>query len=144
MVIGGACDSYEFINSIESSGAWVVADGLCFGLRHYDGLIDTDSKDPVKAIADRYFDRAACPAVMDAFDHTHRILLNSIKNIGVQGVIGARLKYCDHWAAASKMMRDTLKENNKIPFLELEREYGITGSGQISTRLQAFFEMLAD
>lgn len=144
MVIGGACDSYEFINTIESSGAWVVADGLCFGIRHYNGLIDRDSKDPIKAIADRYFNRAACPAVMDAFDYSHQILLNSIKNNGIQGVIGARLKYCDHWAGACKMMRDALKDNTKIPLLELEREYGTTGSGQISTRLQAFFEMLAD
>jgi len=142
MVIGGACDAYEFIDTIESNGAWVVADGLCFGLRHYHGLISKDSKDPIKAIADRYFDRAACPSVMDGFDHSYAILKNRIKEWGIHGVIGARLKYCDHWAGACKMLRETLKEEMRIPLLELEREYDTTGSGQINTRLQAFLEML--
>ncbi len=142
IVIGGACDSYEFINFIESKGASVVADGLCFGLRHYHGLIDNDSKDPLNAIADRYFSRASCPSVMDGYDHAYEIYAQMIKDFNVQGVIGARLKFCDHWAGACKMLRDALKENNSIPMLELEREYSTTGSGQISTRLQAFFEML--
>lgn len=143
MITGGACDSYEFINAIESNGAWVVADGLCFGLRHYHGLINRDANDPLEAIADRYFDRASCPSVMDGFDHSYEILKNNIKGWCVHGVIGARLKYCDHWAGANKMLRDSLKDDMGLPFLELEREYGTTGSGQVDTRLQAFFEIIS-
>ncbi len=143
LVVGGACDSYEFINFIESKGAYVVADGLCFGLRQYQGLIDR-SKDPFNAIADRYFKRAPCPSVMDGFDYSYKILNDIINDLGIQGIIGARLKFCDHWAGACKMLRDAFKENNRIPLLELEREYSTTGSGQISTRLQAFFEMLTN
>ena len=53
LIIGGACDSPELIDFIESKGACIVADGLCFGLRHYHGLIDEKSQDPYQAIADR-------------------------------------------------------------------------------------------
>lgn len=144
MIMGGACDRYEFIQNIEDSGAWVVADDLCFGLRHYQGLIDKDTADPLAAMADRYFNRPACPSVMDGFDHAYDILQKLIKERDVHGVIGARLKYCDHWAGACKMMRERLREDLGIPFIEIEREYSTTHSGQISTRLQAFFEMLTD
>ena len=144
MIMGGACDAYEFIQTIEDSGAWVVADDLCFGLRHYQGLIDKDTHDPLTAMADRYFNRPACPSVMDGFDHSYDILQKLIKERDVHGVIGARLKYCDHWAGACKMMRERLREDLGIPLLEIEREYSTTHSGQISTRLQAFLEMLGD
>jgi len=144
MIMGGACDAYEFIQTIEDSGAWVVADDLCFGLRHYQGLIDKHTTDPLTAMADRYFNRAACPSVMDGFDHSYDILYNLIKERDVHGVIGARLKYCDHWAGACKMMRERLREDLGIPLLEIEREYSTTYSGQISTRLQAFLEMLGE
>jgi len=40
LIIGGGFDSHEFVEFVESKGASVVADGLCFGLRHYQGLID--------------------------------------------------------------------------------------------------------
>ena len=144
MIMGGACDSYEFIQNIEDSGAWVVADNLCFGLRHYQEVIENDRNDPLAAIADRYFKRAACPSVMDGFDHSYDILNNIIQERHVHGIIGARLKYCDHWAGACKMMREKLREDSGIPLLEIEREYSTTHSGQISTRLQAFLEMLGD
>jgi len=142
LVIGGACDSYKFINFIETNGASVVADGLCFGLRHYQGLIDNNSKDPLSAITDRYFDRASCPSVMDGFDHAYEIINEIIKDLKIHGIICAKLKFCDHWAGSCKMFRDTLRENNDIPLLEIEREYNTTESGQIGTRLQAFLEMM--
>ena len=63
LIIGGACDSPDFIDFIESRGAHIVADGLCFGLRHYVGLMDETAEDPLEAIADRYLARLPCPAM---------------------------------------------------------------------------------
>jgi len=60
----------------------------------------------------------------------------------VKGVICARLKFCDHWAGGRKMLKDAMQRDNGLPLLDLEREYSTTGSGQISTRVQAFLEML--
>ncbi len=141
MVVGGACDSPEFIDFIEDKGACVVADGLCFGMRHYKGLIDEDAKDPLRALAERYVGRAACPSIMNGFDHSLAGLKEIAEGWNIDGIVCARLKFCDHWGGQRKMLSDALRDDGP-PLLDLEREYATTGSGQISTRVQAFLEMI--
>jgi benzoyl-CoA reductase/2-hydroxyglutaryl-CoA dehydratase subunit BcrC/BadD/HgdB len=141
MVIGGGCDAPGFIDFIEAGGAWVVADGLCFGTRYYQGYSDEEAEDPILAIANRYAGRLACPSIMNAFDHNHDILTRMIRDWRVDGVVCARLKFCDHWAGFRKLATEALQQDD-IPLLDLEREYQTTGSGQIRTRVQAFLEMI--
>jgi benzoyl-CoA reductase/2-hydroxyglutaryl-CoA dehydratase subunit BcrC/BadD/HgdB len=93
------------------------------------------------AIADRYVDRVACPAIIDGFDHSYGILKQTIDAWGVEAVICARLKFCDHWGGQRKLLAEALRSDG-VPLLDLEREYKTVGSGQISTRVQAFLEML--
>ncbi len=142
LIIGGACDSPDFIEFIESRGAHIVADGLCFGLRHYGGLIGDTAEDPWEAIAQRYISRLPCPAVLDGTEQSYRILKTVIDQNGVQGVVSARLKFCDHFAGSRKLLADRLRQDTSIPVMELEREYNTVKSGQLSTRIQAFLEML--
>ncbi len=142
MVVGGACDVPEFIRFIEERGACVVADGLCFGMRHYRGMIEEDCEDPFGAIAERYTSREPCPAVINSFDMSFDIMRETIRDWKVDGVVCARLKFCDHWAGRRQMLTGRLQEEG-IPLLDLEREYSTAGSGQIGTRVQAFLEMLA-
>jgi len=142
MVVGGACDVPEFIRFIEDKGANIVADGLCFGMRHYRGLIDESGGDPLGAIAERYTSREPCPAVINRFDSSFQILKETITEWKIDGVVCARLKFCDHWAGRRKMLVDRLR-HHEIPLLDLEREYNTVGSGQIGTRVQAFLEMLS-
>jgi benzoyl-CoA reductase subunit C len=141
MIVGGACDLPDFIDFIEQKGAVVVADGLCFGMRHYDGIIAEDDPEPVRAITRRYLNRAACPSVMNGFEHNCAIYRRIVRDWRVDAIVCARLKFCDHWGGARKMLADEFRRDN-LPLLDLEREYATTGSGQISTRVQAFLEML--
>ena len=141
MIVGGACDMPEFIDFIEGKGATIVADELCFGGRHYRGEVDENAEALLPAIADRYVARAACPAIMDGFDHSYGIMKQIIGDWRVEGVICARLKFCDHWGGQRKMLGEALRRDG-VPLLDLEREYSTAGSGQISTRVQAFLEML--
>jgi benzoyl-CoA reductase/2-hydroxyglutaryl-CoA dehydratase subunit BcrC/BadD/HgdB len=141
MLVGGACDIPEFIAFIEGKGATVVADGLCFGGRHYRGEVDENAEALLPAIAARYADREACPAIIDGFDHSYGILKQIIGDWGVEGVICARLKFCDHWGGRRKMLEEELRREG-VPLLDLEREYKTASSGQIATRVQAFLEML--
>ncbi len=141
MLVGGACDAPDFIDFIERKGATVVADGLCFGMRYYQETIDENAQDLLGAIAERYTFRQACPAIMDGFDRNYRMFKKIIDEWRVNGVICARLKFCDHWGGARKMLTDELRKDG-VPLLDLEREYSTMGSGQISTRVQAFLEML--
>jgi benzoyl-CoA reductase subunit C len=142
MIVGGACDAPEFIEFIESKGACIVADGLCFGLRHYMGTIDEKATDPIEAIADRYMARIPCPSFIDGFDRTYAVLKEIIDDLDVQGVVSARLKFCDHFAGARKLLTDQLRQDKSVPVVELEREYNTIKSGQLSTRIQAFLELL--
>jgi benzoyl-CoA reductase/2-hydroxyglutaryl-CoA dehydratase subunit BcrC/BadD/HgdB len=141
-IMGGACDSTGFIDFVESKGATIVADGLCFGLRHWQGQVDEDAEDPLAAIANRYLNRVPCPSIMGGFDRGYPLIQGIIKDWHVQGVVSARLKFCDHWAGGRQMLKQALQEDNLVPLLDLEREYGTTESGQISTRIQAFLEMV--
>jgi benzoyl-CoA reductase subunit C len=142
LIIGGACDSPDFIDFIESRGSTVVADGLCFGLRHYMGLMDEKAEDPLEAIADRYLTRFPCPAMIDGLEQSYEILKTIIDESKVQGIVSARLKFCDHFAGGRKLLADRLRQDQSIPVIELEREYNTTKSGQLSTRMQAFLELL--
>jgi benzoyl-CoA reductase/2-hydroxyglutaryl-CoA dehydratase subunit BcrC/BadD/HgdB len=141
MVIGGACDMPEFIEFIEAKGVSVVADGLCFGTRHYQGEVDEGAGDCLRALADHYVDRNVCPAIFDGFDHSYGLVKQIVDGWGIDGVICARLKFCDHWGGQRKLLADELRKES-IPVLDLEREYNTAGSGQIATRVQAFLEML--
>jgi benzoyl-CoA reductase subunit C len=141
LIVGGACDLPEFIEFIESKGATIVADGLCFGTRHYRGEIDADAGALLPAIADRYVDRIACPAIINGFEQSYHALQQMIGDWGVDAVVCARLKFCDHWGGQRKMLEEELRSQG-VPLLDLEREYSTAGSGQIATRVQAFLEML--
>jgi benzoyl-CoA reductase/2-hydroxyglutaryl-CoA dehydratase subunit BcrC/BadD/HgdB len=143
LVVGGACDIPEFIQFIEDRGANIVADGLCFGMRHYRQLIDESAGDPLVAVAERYTNREPCPAVINSFDQSFDILKETISEWSIDAIVCTRLKFCDHWAGRRKMLVDRLREDG-IPLLDLEREYSTAGSGQIGTRVQAFLEMIAD
>ena len=141
LLVGGACDVPEFVEFIESKGASVVADGLCFGMRHYRGLIDEKAEDPLRAIAERYVGKPSCPSIINGFDHSLGVFREIIDEWKIDGVVSARLKFCDHWGGQRKMLADKLRPEG-IPVLDLEREYSTAGSGQISTRVQAFLEMI--
>ena len=141
LLVGGACDVPEFVEFIESKGASVVADGLCFGMRHYRGLIDEKADDPLRAIAERYMGKPSCPSIINGFDHSLAAFKEIIDGWKIDGVVSARLKFCDHWGGQRKMLADELRPEG-IPVLDLEREYSTAGSGQISTRVQAFLEMI--
>ena len=141
MVIGGGCDAPGLIDFIEAGGAWVVADGLCFGTRYYQGNTDENAENPLLGIAGRYAHRLTCPSVMNAFDRNFDLLTQMIRDWRVKGVVCARLKFCDHWAGFRKLLTEALQQDG-IPLLDLEREYLTVGSGQIRTRVQAFLEMM--
>ncbi len=142
LLLGGGCDAPEFVGFLESKGAWIVADALCFGTRHYQGIIEENSKTPLEAIANRYVGRIPCPSIINGFDFGSGLLKKTIQDWRIDGVICARLKFCDHWAGMRKLLAEELRHNNSVPVLDLEREYSTTASGQVSTRVQAFLEMI--
>jgi len=56
-------------------------------------------------------------------------------------VIGERLSFCDQWGFAQYSIKNDFEEDG-TPYLPLEREYILSGVGQLRTRVQAFLETL--
>ena len=102
MVVGTQMDNVAFIDLVEKSGAWVVADDLCPGAR--ESLAEVNiTADPIDGIAERYLRRIYCgrsyrqrkgsyPEYMEErFGH----IGSMIRDFKVDGVVLYIYKYCD-------------------------------------------------
>jgi benzoyl-CoA reductase/2-hydroxyglutaryl-CoA dehydratase subunit BcrC/BadD/HgdB len=127
---------------IEDLGGLVVTDSTCFGTRIMWEDIDEDENDPITALA-RYYvaDRPSCPRMYGDQHIRAEFISEMIREFKVDGAIGEQLKFCDNWIVEHYMNELDFKDAG-IPFLKLEREYIVSGIGQLRTRVQAFLEMI--
>jgi benzoyl-CoA reductase subunit C len=139
MVSGSPLNSPEFIREIEKMGGLVVIDELCTGVRYWWEGIEP-GPDPIQAIGRRYLHNFACPRMEPSDDRFQRIL-RLVRDFRVEAVITQIVPYCVPQAMEQPIVGQLLEAQN-IPVLELDMEYGAGNTGQITTRLQAFFEML--
>ncbi len=142
MIVGGELDDPEYIDIIEEQGGLVVTDSTCFGSRLMWTPVNEDEEDPIRALARYYIaDRPSCPRMYG--DQPKRISFTRemIKEFKVDGVIGERLLFCDQWVVEHYMTTQDLKQDG-TPFMALDREYILSGKGQLRTRIQAFLETL--
>ncbi len=140
LIVGGQMDNLGYIRTIESTGGLVVADHLCTGSIPRLAPIRMD-EDPILAIAAHYLNRISCPRMMEAFDSRVDDIMKSIEEYQVDGVIIEFIKFCDTWGIESSLLANALRKKG-VPVLCLEREYRMTGEGQIKTRIQAFIESM--
>ena len=142
MILGGELDDPAYVEIIEEQGGLVVTDSTCFGSRLMWRPVDEAEPDPVRALA-RYYvrDRPSCPRMYG--DQPQRIGYTKelAKEFRVDGIIGERLLFCDQWVVENYMTGLDLEEEG-IPFMPLDREYVLSGEGQLRTRVQAFLETL--
>lgn len=137
---GSILTNPEYVKSIEELRAWVVVDEICTGTRWWGGLVDTSVEPPMKALAERYLIKPAC-ARMYPSDERINFLINLVKDFKVQGVITEIIRYCVPYGHDVPMTREILEEHG-VPMLQLDVEYGQSGTGQIRTRVEAFVEMI--
>ena len=140
MLIGSMLDEPEYVKIIEDLGGLVVTDSLCLGTRYFWDLVD-ETSDPLGALAKRYLSRVSCPRMAGEQPKRMEFVMDIIKEFNVDGVILQRMKFCPLWWAEIFMLRRRLKELS-IPFLDLEREYVLSGTGAMKTRVQAYMEIL--
>jgi len=148
MVVGAQMDNVAFIDLVEKSGAWVVADDLCPGAR--ESLADVNiTADPIDGIAERYLRKIYCGRsyrqrkgnyqeyMEERFGHIAR----SIRDFKVDGVVLYIYKYCDPFGFEVPQMKSYI-ESKGVPVLYLEDEYSMSTIGRLRTRIQAFLELL--
>ncbi len=143
LVVGGSLDEPAYLEAIESLGATVVADQLCWSAKTFS-TPTAEGSDPVAAIARRMLDHMPCPRMLSEYPRRLANLVAAAQQYRVDGIICERLKFCDLWGGEAEMLRRSVREQLRLPFLVLEREYLTANSvGQLRTRVQAFLETLA-
>jgi len=142
LLMGGILDDPAYIKVIEDQGGLVVADSLCFGSRILWADVDEKTKEPIAALA-RYYvaERPSCPRTFGDYERRIGLVKEMIRDFEVDGIILERLAFCDHWGFEQATIENDLKEAD-IPRLIMDREYILSGVGQLRTRVQAFLETL--
>ncbi len=141
MIMGSATDEVDLIADIESAGALIAADALCFGSRSFWAR-EGESGDPLRLLAERYLGHLFCPRMFAEYEKRRDYILETARRAGVDGAIITYNKFCDlHGVEAVSLRMDLEKAG--IPVLVLEKDYGSKAdTGRIKTRVQAFLERL--
>ena len=142
MLIGAELDEPDFVAAIESQGARVVADNLCFGSRSVLPAIVEDGDNLLKTLAETYFFRLSCARMIGNFPDRWEELKRAAHHTRADGVVFQRLLFCDPWGADLHNLQLRNRKENAFPVLALSREYGVVPTGQVKTRVQAFVEKI--
>jgi benzoyl-CoA reductase subunit C len=121
--------------------AVVVAENLCFGVRH-EGNEVKETGNPIEALAVGYLNESVCPRMFGQYRKRLDNIRQTIAKAGVEGVVMQNIRFCDmHGSENSLFERDL--EATGIPCLKIEREYGaMVETGRIRLRLDAFLERI--
>jgi benzoyl-CoA reductase subunit C len=142
LLMGGILDDPAYIKVVEDQGGLVVTDSLCLGSRLLWVDVDEDTEEPLTALARYYVQkRPSCPRAFGDYERRIGFVKDMVEDFRVDGIILERLAFCDHWGFEQHTIENDLRESN-IPCLILDREYVLSGVGQLRTRVQAFLEKL--
>jgi len=136
----GHMEEIDHLELLEECGASIVGDNLCMGLRHFDGQAD-ETGEALPALAARYLKHISCPRMINDFQRRLDHVKQTCRDYAIEAVILEKMKFCDLWGGEAFIWRNELKKTD-IPILVLERELYGGSTGQIQTRVQAFFEQV--
>lgn len=140
MLVGSQLDDPAYIGVIESVGGLVVADRCCLG--SIPGLDPIEcGPDPLRSLADHYLAKTSCPRMMEEFGGRVAEIIGIAREYRADGIIIETMKFCDCWGVDSGLLATALRDAG-IPALRVEREYSMSGEGQLRTRVQAFIESM--
>ncbi|MHC1589625.1 MAG: double-cubane-cluster-containing anaerobic reductase [Candidatus Hecatellaceae archaeon] len=135
--------NWKIPNIVEESGAVIVCDELCSGIRYlYDPVIvdEWTMDDMLSAVAERYLLPSTCPCFTPNDKRVDR-LLQMIEEFKVDGVVYHVLHGCHLYNVEFISVKRALKREN-VPVYMIESEYGKMDIGQIKTRIEAFIELI--
>ena len=135
--IGGVLQ--KTIGAIEANGGVVVCHENCSGIKATFQMVDTEAEDIVKAIAERYLE-IGC-SVMTPNAKRMELLPKLVEEFKIDGIVEVDLQACTPYCVESFQVRQ-VAEQLGVPYMAVETDYSQSDSGQLSTRIEAFMEML--
>lgn len=145
VVVGSELDDYAFSEILENCRCYVAADRYCFGSYPGRQRIElNDTEDALTQVCRFYLETNQCPRFMSGEKVTERreYVKKLVEEYHADGVIYEQAKFCDFWGYERMLNTEILREEYGVPTIGIDREYVVRGSGQLSTRIQAFVESL--
>ena len=145
VVVGGELDDYVFSEILENCRCYVAADRYCFGSFPGRQQIPlTDSTPALDQVCDFYLESNQCPRFMsqDKIIQRRETVRDLVREYKADGILYEQPKFCDFWGYERTLAVQVMNDEYGIPTLGIDREYVVSGSGQLSTRIQAFMESL--
>ncbi|MBD3254819.1 MAG: hypothetical protein GF383_06985 [Candidatus Lokiarchaeota archaeon] len=139
LLTGSEIDDSEFIEFLESLGFHIIIDDIGVGTRYFWNQVD-ESEEPLRALAKFYLKD---PIFSTKFPSYHRLdfLKKLAQDYHVDGVINVAMKFCEPLLYSHPYFDKKFKEL-EIPYLFIESEYNRESYKQLSTRFEAFAEMI--
>lgn len=139
LLTGSVIDDTEFLKFLEDKGFQVVADDLCIGSRYFWNTIEED-KDPLIAIAEYHLSKPLYSTKMPSYDR-FEFLKELAEKYEVDGIINIAMKFCEPMLYDHPYMNKKFKELG-IPYIFIEMLYNREQYKQLSTRFEAFAEII--
>lgn len=136
--VGGVRE--KILTTIEKAGADIVAYENCSGVREKLTLIDETIENPIEAIAKKYLN-ISC-SVMSPNKKRFEDLDMLIDEYQIDAVIEIVLQACHTFVIESTKVKKFVTEKKHKPYIYIESDYSMNDIGQISTRIEAFLEMI--
>jgi len=137
-----ALPNWKLHDIIEKAGAVVVGEEMCTGSRYYQDLV-SESADSLDAMIDdiaaKYLDiNCAC---FTPNQGRLEDVVRMAKDLGADGVIDYSLNFCGTYQIEAHAVEAAVRSAG-LPVLRIETDYSMEDVGQLSTRVEAFLEML--
>jgi benzoyl-CoA reductase/2-hydroxyglutaryl-CoA dehydratase subunit BcrC/BadD/HgdB len=140
------------IDLIEEGGGNIIFYDTWVGYNYYFQRFDESDfeniKDPINLLAARfrnndYSDHSVPNFLENRITHIEQIYNDYKEKTGKRlGIINHIIKFCDHISLMSSFFKNRLQEKG-IQVLNLERDYSRANRGQLSTRIEAYLEMIS-
>ena len=145
VVVGSELDDYAFSEVLENCRCYVAADRYCFGSipgRQRISLNDTEPA--LDQVCRFYLETNQCPRFMsqEKIRDRRELVARLVRDYHADGILYEQAKFCDFWGYERTLATQVMREEYGVPTLGIDREYVVRGSGQLSTRIQAFMESL--
>lgn len=135
--IGSGCE--KVLKILEGCGASVVALENCTGYKGLDVMVD-ENKDPITALAEKYI---STPCSCMTYNNGRLDLIKRLaEEYKVDGVVDLTWIACHTYNVESYVVRNFVKDELKLPFIQIETDYSDSDIGQIRVRIEAFLETM--
>lgn len=129
----------KLIEVIEESGAVVVAQETCSGLKPLDLMVEEEG-DPLEAIARKYF-QLPC-SCMTPNKGRAELIGRLCSEYRVDAVIDLVWQACHTYNIEAHLIERFVREKLELPYMKIETDYSDSDRERLRVRIQTLVEML--